>query len=414
MVKFPQLMFFVLIYLGATSIITAQIEENDGADRIASISISGLKRTKLSTAERPLRRFIGRETDGLEADEVRAAVLDTGVLEPVSIEINGQTLSVTVREKWAIFPVPVFMISSGGILAGLAFYDANAFGLADNFFLAGLYQTGGWSAAAGYIHNSQGGRLPGWNGMATYTREERHDSNQNNADLRRFNQDSISVNTGINIPLIKDTDLLSASALASYGGRFLRKSGKTLNAPEGDLMLFGAGTELGARRSSWDGFLLSEESASVRYFYRISPDGFSYHSVRFRGVWEKSLVPGFRVNIKTGALFEPEVPVLFESSPSVSQVAILPGDFSAMNYAGISAGLEKYIYKFRAGTISLQAAYQLVYSSGSILGDSVDHGILGLLVFYLNRIAIPALGLGIAYNVRGNYLQGSFALGMQF
>ena len=416
--KLKRPLLFALIFLNSafflTALLNAETVNDDGVDRITSISVTGLKRTKLSTAERPLRRFIGRETERLEEDEVRAAVLDTGVLEPISVEIRGQTLSVTVREKWAIFPVPVFMIGSGGIMAGLAFFDANAFGLADNFFLAGLYRTGGWSASAGYIHNSREGHLPGWNLMTTYSREERHDRNQSNDDLRRFRLDSISVDAGIGFPLIKDSDLLSASALFSYDGSFLRDSGNMINAPDEDLQLIGAGTELSLRRSSWDGFFLSEESASVRYFYRIAFNGFSYHSARFRGVWEKSLVPGFRVNIKTGALFEPSAPVLFESSPLVSQVAILPRDFSARSYAGISAGLEKHIYKFSAGTFSLSAAYQLVWSRGPILGDSLDHGILGMFTFYLSRIAIPALGLGIAYNVREHYLQATFALGMYF
>lgn len=392
----------------------AENADDDEGECISSLSITGLKRTKLSTAERPLRKFIGRQINQVNADEVRAAVMDTRVLEPLSVEIKGQVLSVTVREKWSIFPVPVFMASSEGIMAGLAFYDANAFGLSDNFILAGLYNAGSWTAAAGYIHSSPEGHIPGWTGVASFTRDERHDRNQNNKDLRRFKVDAISVITGLDFPLLKDTDLLSASVLASFNDKNIRKSEKTLNAPDEDLRLFGTGTELAVKKSSWDGYLLSQEAASLRYFYRTAFNGFSFQSVRFRGVWEKSLVPGFRLNIRTGLVYEPEAPVLFESPPSTAQVAILPRDFSARNYTGVSAGLEKYIFKVSAGTLSVAAAYQAVYSRGSILGDSLDHGCLGMLSFYLSRLAIPALGMGITYNVKKNYLQGSFAVGMSF
>ena len=410
----PRLLFFAFLSFYAAAFLLAQNGDEDEGDRITALSVTGLRRTSRSTAERPLRKFIGMEAGELDPDEVRAAIMNTGFLEPLSVEIEDQILSVKVREKWSIFPIPVFMANSEGIMAGLAFFDANAFGWGDKFFIAGLYQTDAWAATVGYLHNSPEERLPGWNVMAAFTRGERHDRNQNNEELRRFELDSISAGAGLNFPLLKDTDLLSAAVTVSYNEKNLRKKESAQNAPDEDLRLFGASTELSARKSSWDGYLLSQESASLRYSYRTTFNGFSYQSVRFRGTWEKSLVPGFRLNLRTGFVYEPEAPILFESSPFAVQVAILPRDFSARNYAGASAGLEKYIFKISAGTLSLAAAYQVVYSQGSVLEDSLDHGCQGMLTFYLNRIAIPALGLGIAYNVREKYLQGSFALGMTF
>jgi hypothetical protein len=35
-------------------------------------------------------------------------------------------------------------------------------------------------------------------------------------------------------------------------------------------------------------------------------------------------------------------------------------------------------------------------------------------MLYLSRIAVPAVGLGVAYNVRAEYLQGTFTVGMSF
>jgi len=409
------LLAFGFFFFYAVSFLTAQSESGDGEDIITTISISGLKRTRLSTAERPLHKFIGLKTDEVDEDEVRAAVLSTGVLEPVLIETEGHTLSVTVREKWAIFPIPVFMAGSGGIMAGLAFFDANAFGLADKFFLAGLYQTNAWTASSGYVHSSPGGRIPGWNAMGAFSRGEQYNRNQNNEVLRRFDYDEFSFNGGINIPLLKDSDLFNASTQVSYDSISLRNTGEAFNGPDEGLQTFGAGEELSVRKSRWDGYFLSQEAASLRYSCRIPLDGSSLsHSVRFQGTWEQSLVPGFRLSMRTGLLFDPDAPVVAESSPFVSQVAILPHDFSARNYAGLSVGLEKCIFKVSFGTLSVLAAYQLVYSQGSILGNSFDHGCLGMLTFYLNRLAIPALGAGITYNIDKNYFQASFALGITF
>ena len=411
--------FFCLLLTGLSARLYAQNEDAAGKNLITGLSVSGLKRTRLSTAERPLRKFIGIEADRLDQNEVWAAIMDTGILEPLLVEIRdaetgGSVLAVTVREKWSIFPIPILMAGSGGVSAGGAIFDANAFGLNDKFFLTGIFRQGGWTAAAGYVHAVSGGRLPGWNGMASFTRGEREDVDQNNKKLRHFDWDSISVTAGLNFNLLENSNLLSASPHIAYNEKILRNSEKTLNSPGADLRLFGAGLGLSLRRSGWDGYLLSQEEVSLRYSFHTSANGYSHQSFNLKGIWEKSLVPGFRLVTRTGLVFDPHVPVLFESAPSGAQVDILPRSFSARRYAGASAGLEKYLFKINAGTLSLASSYQIVYSRGSVLGGSYDHGFAGKLSFYLSRLAIPALGLGVAYNVKEHYSQGIFSLGMTF
>jgi hypothetical protein len=219
---------------------------------------------------------------------------------------------------------------------------------------------------------------------------------------------------GLSFNLLENPRPLSLSPQVSFNEKILRNRENALNGPDEGLRLFGLGAGLSLNKSTWDGYLFSQEEASMDYSYRIAPDGYSFHSINLRMVWEKSLIPGFRLNLRTGLVFEPNAPILFESSPSSAQVDILPRAFSARNYAGASAGLEKYLFKFPFGTLSAALAYQLVYSQGSVLGDSLDHGLAGKLSFYLSQLAIPALGLGIAYNVKEHYVQGYFGLGMSF
>ncbi|MCL2066234.1 MAG: hypothetical protein FWG99_02065 [Treponema sp.] len=405
---------FIIILLLSVSFLRAQDIDAAEGRYITGISIHGLKRTRLSTAERPLRKFIGIETEKLDTNEVWAAILDTGILEPISVEIDDEILVIVIREKWSVFPVPVLMITTDDISGGAAIYDANAFGLNDKLFVAGIFFPDGWVVTSGYFHSPSDSRLPGWNGMFIFSREERSDGNQRNETLRRFKQDSILGRLGLDTPLLENTDLVSASAVFSYNEKILRNQEKAKNGPEEGQRRFGVNTGISLKRSTWDGYLLSQEEASLNYSLWISQDSQVFHSLSFRGVWEKPFVPGFRFNFKTGMLFEPDVPVLFESSPASAQVSILPGSFSAKHYAGASAGLEKYLFKFPAGTISASAAYQIVYSHGSILGDSFDHGVTGMLSFYLSRLAIPAIGVGAAYNVKEDYFQGAFSIGMSF
>jgi hypothetical protein len=384
---------------------------------ITEISLSGLKRTKPHVAEAPLRKFIGQPGAAVDLDAVHATILDTGILEPVSIEIidapsgEGKILKIAVREKWSILPLPVFFVDSGTINGGGAFMDTNAFGLNDKLILGGMYGSRGWTAFLMYMNTPDRERFPGWNLMGMYSRQEREDTDQREAVFRSFSLDSITASGGISYPFLEFFD---ASLGFSFDQRIIRSNGDSLAAPGEDAQTVGINPGISIRHSDWDGYLLSQQSASLDYRYTIGIGSPNFHSVSLRGTYERSLIPGFRVTIRSGILFDPEAPVLFESSPSAAQVNILPGTFSARHYGGISAGLEKYLFKTSFGTLSALVSYQFVYSQGPVLGNEWDHGVMGALSFYMSRLAIPALGLGIAYNVAADHLQGSFSVGMSF
>jgi hypothetical protein len=382
---------------------------------ITSLSITGLKRTRVTAAEKPLRRFVGGEAAALDINEVKAAVLDTGILEPLSVEIiedmpgRGNVLAVEVREKWSIFPIPVFFIGSGGMMAGGAFYDANAFGINDKMAAAGMYQSNGWMTTLMYIHSPGGNRAAGWNASFFFSREDREDGNQRDETIRRFSADSLAAAAGLSYQF---TPFAGGSFRLAYTNRMLRKNDEPLLAPSSGAQVLGMGPEFSIRESSWDGYLLSERSAAFSYRYSQGLNSPSFHSLSFRGIFEKSLLPGFRTSIRSGLLWEPLVPVLFESSPGAAEVNILPLSFSARHYAGLSLGLEKHLFNMSFGAFSVLASWQMVYSNGSILGDQFDYGVSGAFFFYMSKLAIPALGMGAAYNIPAGYAQFSFSLGM--
>jgi hypothetical protein len=366
-------------------------------------------------AERPLQKFIGADVDRLDLNEVRAAVLDTGVLEPLAAAVTEEegsyVLRVTVREKWSFFPIPVVTIGSGGASFGAFFADTNAFGLLDKMFAGGIYGLREWMVGGGYMHNSQRGNFPGWRTSVFFSRQERHDTDQKEEDTRAFHVDSIRASADLSFSL---WEIWGLTLGISYGGNILRDQESAFRPPPSDLQTLGFEAGLSVRKSSWDGYLLSEESASAGYTWHVGIDASSFHSLMFALVWEKSVIPGLRFNVRSGGIYAPEAPVLQESSPAVARVNILPRSFSAKNYAGASIGLEKYLLKTSFGTLSLLGSWQLVFSQGSILGDQFDQGPAGALSFYMSRLAIPALSIGAAYNVSAGHFQGSFSLGASF
>jgi hypothetical protein len=377
--------------------------------------VSGLTRTKQQAAERPLQKFIGADADRLDLNEVRAAVLETGVLEPLEVAVTGEgascVLRVTVSEKWSVFPVPLLTVGSGGMSFGAFFVDTNAFGLMDKIFAGGIYSSRSWMAGGGYMHGSQREGFPGWRAAAFFSRQERYDTDQNEEDIRAFHIDSLMASAALSFSF---REIWQMSFGLSYGQKILQDRGSSLMPPPSDLRTLGFEAGLSVKKSSWDGYLLSEESASAKCTWHQGIESPSFYSLKFTLIWEKSVIPGLRFKVRSGGMYAPQAPVLAESSPSVAKVDILPASFSAKNFAGASLGLEKYLFKTSFGTLSVLGSWQAVFSHGSILGDQFDQGPAGALSFYMSRLAIPAFSVGAAYNLSSGHFQGSFSLGMSF
>gem|GEM_PF-817644 len=380
---------------------------------ISSIEIIGLKRTKNHVAQHPLEKFIGRETLSLDLNEVYAVVKDTGILEIVSAEFieteEGIVLRLIVKEKWALFPVPLVLAGSGGSNFGFFLVDRNAFGLMDQAVIGGMYGTGGITAVAMYNHAPNQKGQPGWNSLFMYGRREREDQDKDEKTQRLYTTDQLRFSFGLYYPF---TEHFTGSVAASFSHISLQK--ENLNPPPDGAILLGFTPGFSLRSSDWDGYLLSQQSLSLTYHYNYALQGTSYHQTELRTVYEKSLVPGFRLAFRGGAVWTPGSDPLNEGGPQKAQVDILPRHFSARHYAGFSAGLEKYLVKFRMGTLSILGSWQGVYYDGPVSGKEFNYGPSGGLRFYLSQIALPAMGANIAYNMNSGLFQFSFYMGMDF
>jgi hypothetical protein len=394
-----------------------------GGGRVSGVYVAGLKRTKPHVAEQPLRKFIGMDAGAVNTEDVYAAIMTTGILEPVEVFFTddpekddprdrGKILVAVVEEKWTFFPLPIAIVSQDTGSFGLALVDSNAFGLNDKMILMGMYSlTKSWNATAMYMATPDRDHGIGWQIMGFYSDQKRIDTDQKKSVIRQFNMSSAGGGLGVNYSF---NSFLTAGISAGVQNHILRETPDPVEMPDRGLWVLGIVPSLSLRRTEWDGYFLSEQGVSVNYTFNAVFDAPPFYSVSFSGTFAKPLVPGFRVDIRAGVIYAPGAPVFSESSPSGAKVDILPSTFSARNYAGISSGLEKYLFKFGFGTLSVAAAYQALWSQGPILGHQFDHGPAGSVRLYLSKIALPAMGLGAAYNVRADLLQATFSVGMSF
>lgn len=384
-------------------------ETNDG--RVAGIMVIGLTRTKARIAEQPLQKYVGLLASEVDLTEAQGRIVALGILEPISLGFTeaaegGVYLRAEVKEKWSLIPLPMVLYSSSGELsAGAMIMDANAFGINDKFVAGGLYKTNGWLALLLYDHRFREGS-PGWNGFGMYSRDIRRDTDQREAVIRECALDALTIRGGA---AYRFFERYSASLSLSYHDAALGEA--DIYSPDAEARFISLGPAIAFRQTHWDGYLLSEQSASLRYAAQFDCAGPVLHALSVAALYEKPLVPGFRLTGKAGLRYAPQAPFLFASAPPVE---ILPQTYRIWHYAAGALGLEKYLFKIPWGTLSVLASYQFAYSHSPDFASQIDHGVTGGIRFYLSKLAVPALGVAGAYNIAKNHGLFSFSLGMSF
>jgi len=388
------------------------------ANQITEIYVSGLRRTQPRIIEIPLQRFLGRDARYIDVNEVHAVIGDLGVLEPLEIKIRynddgtGKVLAVTVREMWSILGMPFFFVNPRSWLVGAGVADTNAFGLRDMLVFAGAYGSNEWLLMSMYISAANAVGEFGWMFAGFFSSANtEHTDQSGDTVLRRFSTVRINPAFGLSYSL---TERITPGIRFSYSYVSLRNNDNSVAAPERGVQAFSVSPTVEIRTSTWDGFLRSENFVSLEYYYNFVFGDTDVQRLSLRTSFNHTIVPGFRATARGGLMFSTRSATPFFESGPVFGINILSTNYSARNYAGLSLGLERYLFRFALGTVSIAAAYQAVYSDGALRRNQFDHGPTATLQLYFARLAIPGIGLGGAYNVSRNSFQFAFNIGMFF
>ena len=388
------------------------------AKQITGVYIAGLRRTQPHIVEAPLQRFIGSSALDVDLNEVHAAIGDLGVLEPVEIVLrynddeSGKILAVTVRERWTILGMPFFSVTPRRWIVGGGIADTNAFGLRNMLVLAGAYGPNEWFAMTMLVVTPNAVGDFGWMVAGAFgSARVEHTDQTGDEVFRRFETVRISPSFSLSYSL---TERITPAIRLSYSHVSLRDCGDPVESPEAGMQSLAFSPSIEVRASSWDGYLRSENFVSLEYYYGIVFGGNNVQRASLRAAFNHTIVPGFRATARGGLVFSGRSASPFFESGPVFGVNILSPSYSARNHAGLSVGLERYLFRFSQGTLSVSAAYQAAYSDGAFLRHQFDHGPAAMLQFYFSRLAVPGIGLGGAYNVGRSSFQFAFSIGMFF
>ncbi len=415
--------------------------ENKTVSVISKINFSGLKKTKNSYIQSKVKKFIGKPLSDETLHDLETAIqleevfnnIKIEVSEPLSVtdENSAETLdgeveiNVSVEEKISFIPLPFAAASSSGFLAGGIIMDTNAFGRKDTFFVGGFYSSTSVTGLASFSKQPKDHGIPGFSLFVSAAKSVPEIVDLEEELSLKYKEISFSGALGLTEKIGENF-----SFSTDYGFRSCQIDDEEDFeglSPE-SVKVGTAALKFGYSKSDWNGFFMSNNSASVRAEAGLCesedkdfryPLGFSFTISGQHPIF----TPRLRFYLRSSGFYGKKNHLSFFKDGKAASVSILPDDFKTEKIVGGNAGLEIAVAKFSWAMLSVYGDYQLVYTKDFLLPGAEEnldnrndyilmHGPNGGIRLYLAKIAFPALAMSLSYNATKHYWQGAVSLGM--
>ncbi len=385
--------------------------------RVERIVYSGefrTSRTKLASLT-ALRE--GMSLAEVDPDAVLQRLKKTGLYSEVSLGYEsdgaGAVITVGLKEKMTLVPLPIASYSDGSATLGLIVIDSDFVGSRTMLMAGGIWSTDGWTGILNYIDPTRNEGdlsivLAAEGGSGTRDASDMEGRPYLSIAERRARMDGILSfrNKSLLRPMIHAAYAFSCLDAVEAAASGLDASYSFL---EGE-----AGLVLESRRN--EGWYERGYRLSISYSHGqsiISPSRYDAAEARFE---QSSLIAGsFLLRLSASAQYG-DRPIVVAPPLRGEGFRTLPfGKSFSSKYAAASGGLELPFARPGWAILSLVAFYELgTYESGPPGGLSaqVFHGPGTGFRLYLKTIALPALGVDFAYNVPARSPVFSVAIGM--
>lgn len=406
------LVLITLLLLSGLEPLFAETSDDIYGLRIGEIEISGNTRTRDRTILR-----IGRVETGeilapgtitrLEDNLVKSGLFARSTVEVEAMPDRTVRLAIEVEEKWTLLPIPVFFSDGDSIMGGVVVIESNLAGTAKQLISGVMGGTDGLSGFAVYVdpallQSSWKITVSGGAG----TQEEEIDTPE--GDFAYLIQgESLSASFGLGYAFDERLEIGGRVRVQDYIADTI--DGISLPADtylEQQVGLLGRWDTTRPYGALLRGFDLNLESAFL----------FQSAEVIHRGTaaWFAPTIVGQRLRLLLQGGYG-EKPFYLEDPVSGRDgFRTLPfGKATADDYFSVSAGYDVPVLEQSWGALVLTGFYELGWYSASYVGSYLFQGPGGGFRVYLQKVAVPALGLDMAYNLESDALVFSVALGMR-
>lgn len=383
---------------------------------IKEIDINEINRTRYNTVLKIIDLKSGDLIDESEIDSVKQKLLSTGIFQndinvkliPVSdIEAN---LLITLKERWTLIPIPVVVITSDNWLAGGVFIESN---------LLGLNQT----LVAGTFVNSDN-----FSGFAAWSNPVFLDSSY-----------SFGLSTSFYGGSKEYLNVSGDELLASYNEKRLSLSVTTGKEVVTNLSWnYSTGIE-GFEASKSTGYLYKEDFSTLFWKNRISlvynnlyyknffNEGFLgkiesniYSTVDYPfnptmeiKLYKNTIIPGrtlLKAQINGGVQNSLKYKPIFIGGREGSR-ALPSSEVPVINYADFLISFEPVVFKPSWGIFTAPIYYEAGILTNLKSEQSSWHGPGMGFRFYVDKVAIPALGADFTWDLKRGNFKVAFSIG---
>lgn len=385
---------------------------------IKEINFIGLKRTKQKTALQIVRPVeIGdvytEETEAIIVQELReAGIFNPEITTTTEIENLEAVITVNVKDKWTLIPIPIFSFSKNGAWQlGALGIEGNLLGYNKTLGLGLFLGSEGWSLLSFYSDSIFLGTDMTLSSSVNLGLNETSDENVEEETIQSYQSDEIRLGMSLEYPF---TEKFSLTGGWGYDRSLLRDDSAIATGLE-DLYSTGLSGSLKWKDIYYDipyeyGLLLR-----LRYGWNWGLQNTDdYQKITGKMKW--SINPAWKhlLLISADAGYSANIPAQsqFRLGGSPGSLVLPMGRIAADKYAVSTAVYKIPLWYFPGGTLSLKGFYETGYYESDLVNQTLFHGPGTGIEIFINNLAIPALQFNIAWNLETGRYQFTAGVGM--
>ena len=386
--------------------------------KLTNISVNGLSRTKMSTVLNITGLETGMKVDENTADKVRQKLLEPGIFRnDISVfltekENEAAEIDITLYDRWTFIPLPVGFVSNDSWLAGAVVIESNLLGL-NQALVAGTFISGesiqgfgAWSIPNFNESNNSFGISASYN----FSLEEYLDVSGENT-LASFDKSEFStrIRTGnaflsiLNYEFSTGFEWLKRENTQDIFNNFNNNQWFWQNSFSLDwdnlyyMSFFNRGWSIDLKNTLHTAFQDTRTEPEVAFSLSRNFVLLDRHLLKAKidSGWQRS---------------KREIPILIGGSEGSR--ALPTGNIAVSNYASGIISVEPVVLKFSWGIFTTPVYYE----AGLFTPHMEDERILwhgpGIgFRFYVDKVAIPALGADFTWDLKNNSFRVAVSIG---
>ncbi len=376
--------------------------------RVTDIEYVGAKRTRPVVLDRYVSFGVGDTIGADDLERARQELRESGLFADVLVETvpadDGVAVRFVLDEKWTLVPFPFFSASGGRYRGGLVLIESNAFGFDKQIVAVGIGGNTGFSTFLLYDDPAfLGSRWQTTLATSLGTDElERTDSGGSVLWRRDANVVAVTPRVGYRV-----TDALEPSVGVEFTAfDFQSKDPRAPDPGATGAVTPSVRVAFDDRRLGRVLFFGPEMTVETKFYGSdVSIDGEAEYSVPVAGL--------HRLRFRAAGGFG-DRPLLLEQDVGGSDgYRTLPsGTLFADDYATAALFADVVVLEQNWGAVTLTPFWETVFFDTERTGRRAFYGPGGGLRVYIRQVAIPALGIDVAYNLVEESTVFSVAVGM--